>query len=150
VIERLVRASPSMLFEWSACALSRGMRLQAGVALGRALGLIGPRAKTEDVRQIIHHIGEVDRSTLRSMLISLQEHSARSILAAMRVPLLIVSGDKDPFAPSVLVGIPLHRSAPKSELVRLPEGTHTALLEEAELIGERVDRFVVRCLRGIS
>jgi pimeloyl-ACP methyl ester carboxylesterase len=150
VIEQMVRSSPSLLFEWSACALSHVMRLQPGVALGRTLGLIGARAKTEDMREIIHHIGEVDRSTLRSMLISLQEHSARSILATLRVPLLIVSGDKDPFAPSALVGIPLHRSVPKSELVRLPEGTHTALLEEAELIGERVEAFVVRCLRGIS
>jgi pimeloyl-ACP methyl ester carboxylesterase len=84
------------------------------------------------------------------MLISLQEHSARSILGTLRVPLLIVAGDKDPFARSELVGIPLHRSAPKSELIRLPEGTHTALLEEAELIGERVEAFVARCLRGIS
>ena len=150
VIERIVRASPSALFEWSSFALSRAMRLQPGAALGRTLGLIGPHAKTEDVRQIIHHIGEVDRNTLRSMLISLQEHSARSILSTLRVPLLIVSGDKDPFAPSALVGIPLHRSVPKSELVRLPEGTHTALLEEPELIGERVEAFVVRCLRGIS
>lgn len=150
LIERIVRNSPAALFELTTFALSRAMRLQVGMPLGRRLGLIGPRARTEDMRQIIHHIGEVDATTLRTMLISLQEHSARSILAALRVPLLIVAGDKDPFAPSELVGIPLHRSFPKSELVRLPEGTHTALLEQAELISERVEAFVTRCLRGIS
>lgn len=150
VIERLVRASPATLFELSVFALSRAMRLPGGVALGRTLGLVGPRATGEDMRQVIQHIGEVDASSLRSMLISLQEHSARSILGALRVPLLIVSGDKDPFAPSELVGVPLHRSAPNSELVRLPEGTHTALLEEPELIAARVETFVARCLRGMG
>jgi pimeloyl-ACP methyl ester carboxylesterase len=150
VIERLVRAMPATLFELSVFAISRAMRLQGAVALGRALGLIGPRATNEDMRQVIQHIGEVDASSLRSMLISLQEHSARSILAGLRVPLLIVSGDKDPFAPSALVGIPVHQSVPNSQLVRMPEGTHTALLEEPRLIAERVEAFVTRCLRGVS
>lgn len=145
IIERLVRASPARLFELSAYALGRAMRMQGGQELGRKLGLIGPHAKPEDMRQVIEHIGEVDPGTLRSMLISLQEHSARSIIAALRVPLLIVAGDKDPFAPSELVGLPLHASAPKSELVRLAEGTHTALLEQPELIGERIQAFASRC-----
>jgi pimeloyl-ACP methyl ester carboxylesterase len=150
MIERIVRSSPPALFELIAFTFSRALRLQGGAQLGRKLGLIGARCDAADVTQMIEHIGEVDASTLRSMLISLQEHSARSILATMRVPLLIVSGDKDPFAPSELVGVPLHRSLPNSELLQLPDGTHTALLEEHAVIGPRIEAFVARCLRGIS
>jgi pimeloyl-ACP methyl ester carboxylesterase len=150
VIERVMRASPQVLFELITFTLSRVMRLQGGQELGRVLGLIGARANEEDMRQVIEHIGEVDAATLRSMLVSLQEHSARSILPALRVPLLIVSGDKDPFAPSELVGVPLHQSVPNSELLRLPLGTHTALLEEWELIGARVEAFAARCFRASS
>jgi len=149
VIERIVRASPPRLFELIALTLSRAMRLQSGEGVGRKLGLIGPNAKPEDMREVIQHIGEVDAVTLRSMLISLQEHSARSILSTLRVPLLIVAGDKDPFAPSELVGVPLHASAPKSELMRLPEGTHTALLEQPEAIGARIQAFASRCFLPI-
>lgn len=145
IIERLVRASPVPVFEAVAFTLARVMRMQAGQVLGRKLGLIGPNAKPEDMKQVIEHIGQVDPSTLRSMLISLQEHSARSILAALRVPLLIVAGDKDPFAPSELVGVRLHEVAPKSELLRLPEGTHTALLEQPEQIADRIRSFASRC-----
>jgi pimeloyl-ACP methyl ester carboxylesterase len=147
VIERVVRASPPALFELIVFTLSRAMRLPGGQELGRAFGLVGARANQDDMRQVIEHIAEVDAATLRSMLISLQEHSARSILPALRVPLLIVSGDKDPFAPSELVGVPLHQSVPNSELLRLPNGTHTALLEEPELIGARVEAFAARCFR---
>ena len=59
-------------------------------------------------------------------------------------PVLLLSGDRDPFAPSELVGVPLQHSAPGSELLRLPLGTHTALLEEPQLIAETVERFVTR------
>lgn len=149
MIERIVRTSPVRLFELLAFALGRAMRMQGGQELGRRLGLIGPNAKPEDMKQMILHIAEVDAATLRSMLISLQEHSARSILAALRVPLLIVAGDKDPFAPSELVGVPLHESAPKSELVRLPEGTHTALLEQPEEIAASILAFASRCFLQI-
>jgi pimeloyl-ACP methyl ester carboxylesterase len=149
VIERIVRASPVAVFELIAFTLSRAMRVQGSAELGRKLGLIGPNAKPEDVKLMIDHIGEVDASTLRSMLISLQEHSARSILATLRVPLLIVAGDKDPFAPSELVGVPLHASAPNSELLRLPEATHTALLEQPEQIGACIQAFANRCFLPI-
>jgi pimeloyl-ACP methyl ester carboxylesterase len=149
VIERIVRASPARLFELIAYAFGRVLRLQGGQELGRSLGLIGPNAKPEDMRHVIEHIGAVDSTTLRSLLISLQEHSARSTLATLRVPLLIVAGDKDPFAPSELVGVPLHQSTPNSELLRLPDGTHTALLEHPELIGARIQAFADRCFLQI-
>lgn len=149
MIERIVRASPPLLFELIAFALARAMRVQGGQEVGRKLGLIGAHAQSEDMQQVIAHIGEVDAVTLRSMLISLQEHSARSHLAALRVPLLIVAGDKDPFAPSDLVGIPLHESAPKSELMRLSDGTHTALLEQPEAIADRILAFASRCFLQI-
>jgi pimeloyl-ACP methyl ester carboxylesterase len=150
MIERIVRSAPPAVFELIVLGMTRAMRMQSSVTLGRKLGLIGAHAQEHDMREVIDYIGVVDASTLRSMLLSLQEHSARSILGGLRVPLLIVAGDKDPFAPSELVGVPLHKSVPSSELLRLPEGTHTALLEEHALIGERIEGFATRCFRGIS
>jgi pimeloyl-ACP methyl ester carboxylesterase len=64
----------------------------------------------------------------------------------LRVPLLIMAGDVDPFAPSELVGVPMHAAAARSVLVRLPRGTHTALLEEPELIAKTVEDFTAGTL----
>jgi pimeloyl-ACP methyl ester carboxylesterase len=75
---------------------------------------------------------------------SAQEHSAHDILAGVGVPVLIVAGDRDPFAPAERVGVPLHRAIPGSELLRLPKGTHTALLDHAEAIADAVEEFVAR------
>lgn len=145
VIETLVRVSPPQLFAWTAAALGRAMRLPGSVALGRRFSLIGERADPADMQQVIEHIGSVDGKTLRSMLLSIQSHSAQAVLASLRIPLLIVAGDKDPFAPAEAVGVPLHVAAPNSEFVRLPHGTHTALLEQPELIAQAVETLSARC-----
>jgi pimeloyl-ACP methyl ester carboxylesterase len=144
LIERLVRSTPPAAFELSCALLSRAMRAPGSYALGRKLGLIGDRARPDDVQRVIAHIGSVDARTLRVMLLSAQEHSAHELLASLRVPLLIMAGDRDPFAPAELVGVPIHRAAPGSELLRLAAGTHTALLEEPELIASAVEAFVTR------
>jgi pimeloyl-ACP methyl ester carboxylesterase len=148
LIERIVRAAPASVFGLITLGLSRALQMRGSVQLGRKLGLIGSRASDDDMRQVIEHIASVDAPTLQSMLLSIQEHSARTVVRTMRVPLLIISGDKDPFAPSELVGVPLQATAPDSELLRLPEGTHTAMLEEHELIAQRVLAFAARCIRG--
>ena len=72
------------------------------------------------------------------------------MLSQLAVPLLILSGDRDPFAPSELVGVPLHRAAPGSQLLRLPNGTHTALLEEPQLIADTVEEFVTRSYAALA
>jgi pimeloyl-ACP methyl ester carboxylesterase len=148
LIERIVRAAPAGVFGLIKLALGRALLMDGSVELGRKFGLIGPRATDEDMRIVIEHIVNVDAHTLQSMLLSIQEHSARTVVSTLRVPLLIVAGDKDPFAPSELVGVPLHASAPMSELLRLHEGTHTAMLEQHELIAQGVLAFATRCIRG--
>lgn len=142
----LVRALPAGAFK----LMSRGVALAAAaptaIPLGRALGLIGPKAREDDVREILAHIGQVDAASLRAMLLSLQSHSAQDVLPRVRVPLLIFSGDKDPFALSDRVGVPMHEAAPGSELIRLLEGTHTALLDEPEEIAREVENLAIRTL----
>jgi pimeloyl-ACP methyl ester carboxylesterase len=144
VIERLARATPPAAFELTYRLLARAMRAPGSITLGRMLSLVGAHARPADMQRVIEHIGMVDPRTLRVMLLSAEEHSAHAVLSQLSVPLLILSGDRDPFAPSELVGVPLQQAAPGSELLRLPMGTHTALLEEPKLIAETVERFVTR------
>jgi pimeloyl-ACP methyl ester carboxylesterase len=144
LIERLVRSTPPAAFGALCTLLSTAMRAPGSLTIGRKLNLIGEHARPADMQRVIEHIGKVDPRTLRVMLLSAEEHSAHPVLSRLHVPLLILAGDKDPFAPSDLVGVPLHNAAPGSELLRLPHGTHTALLEEPQLIAATVEDFVTR------
>jgi pimeloyl-ACP methyl ester carboxylesterase len=144
VIETLVRRTPAAVFDAQYRALSQAFRVPGGLLLGRVLGLIGRHATDGDMRQVIEHIGTVDPYTLQRLLLSAHQHSAQAVLRALHVPLLIVAGDRDPFAPSARVGMPMHAAAPGSELLRLAQGTHTALLEEPEVIAQAVEDFLAR------
>jgi pimeloyl-ACP methyl ester carboxylesterase len=140
---QLVRALPAPAFELLSRSVSRALLAPGAIALGRKLQLIGPHTHESDLHEVLSHIGRVDPRTLRAMLLALQAHSAKAVLPNVRVPLLIMAGDRDPFAPAELVGVPMHRAAPHSELVRLSEGTHTALLDEVAPIARAVEELAV-------
>ena len=123
--------------------------LPGAAPLLRGLGLIGEGTSTADLRQLITELGRVDAATGQRMARSAEAHSAHAVLAGLRVPLLIMAGDKDPFAPPRRVGVPMHRAAPGSELVRLPRATHTALLDHADQIGAVVDDFLRRRVKPL-
>jgi pimeloyl-ACP methyl ester carboxylesterase len=144
LFERCVRVAPPAAFEVLCALVSRALLAPGSIPLGRKLQLIGEHTRESDVRQVLEHIGTVHPRTLREMLLSLQSHSAQSLLPHLRVRLLILAGDEDPFAPSELVGVPMSAAASGSELVRLPHGTHTALLDEPAWIARVVEEFAAR------
>jgi pimeloyl-ACP methyl ester carboxylesterase len=141
-IERLARSLPRRAFAAIIFALTQAFRRPGAHSLGRLSGVIGRQVSRADMQELTEHMTSLDPYTLQRLLISSQTHSARDVLATLRVPLLIIAGDVDPFAPTHLVGLALHRAVPSSRLVRLPHGTHTALLEEPQLIAHSVLQFL--------
>jgi pimeloyl-ACP methyl ester carboxylesterase len=141
---RLLRHLPPYVFAPIFRVLTANADAPGGPAVGRRFRLIGRETTNHDARRILAHLRRVDARTMQNMGCSAQEHSAHDILAGIRVPVLIVAGDRDPFAPAERVGVPLHRAIPGSELLRLPRGTHTALLDHAEAIADAVEEFVAR------
>jgi pimeloyl-ACP methyl ester carboxylesterase len=144
VLLSLLRNTPDPLFAVAFRQFARLADLPASLRAARALGVLGPSATDGDLREVTQHLATVDPESIRRMALSAEKHDAFDTLAALKVPLLIVTGDRDPFAPMELVGEPMHRAAPHSELVRLHKGTHTALLDQAERIGDVVERFLGR------
>jgi pimeloyl-ACP methyl ester carboxylesterase len=140
----VVRALPPRAFELMCRGVSRALEVPGIIPLGRKLKLVGAHTHDRDVRDVFTHIGTVDPNTLREMLLSLQAHSAHAVLPNIRVPVLIFAGDRDPFAPSAQVGMLMHAAAPDSQLVRLPEGTHTAMLDEPDVISRAVQALARR------
>jgi pimeloyl-ACP methyl ester carboxylesterase len=142
--ERFVRAAPPVAFEVLCGVVSRALLSPGSIPLGRKLKLIGEQTSASDAREVLEHIMTIHPRTLREMLLSLQAHSGQALLPRLQVPLLILAGDEDPFAPSESVGVPMHAAASGSELIRLPHGTHTALLDEPAWIARAVEAFVTR------
>ncbi|HEY8208982.1 MAG TPA: alpha/beta hydrolase [Myxococcaceae bacterium] len=101
------------------------------------------RIRREDVVPYFDHLSKMDPVIFVRSLESLAEHSAWEHLPHIEVPVLIVGGERDSFTPLWLS----HRMAdaiPRSELVIIPGGTHTAPLEQPALVSERVLGFIER------
>ncbi|MEY4514245.1 MAG: hypothetical protein RLZZ450_6367 [Pseudomonadota bacterium] len=122
--------------------LAQAVALPGGPALARALGLVG--ATDPDVRQLLSDLGRLHSSTGQRMALAAEAHSAFDVLATLQVPLLILAGERDQFAPPARVGARMHSAAPHSELVLVQGATHTALLDHADEIGDAVDSFLAR------
>jgi len=141
-IDWLARRLPERVF----AALYRSLMITAptsqALRVARLTGMIGKRTDVHDARELARHFGCVDPYTAQRLLISAQAHSAHAVLRSLSVPLLIVAGDDDPFAPSASVGVELKRAATNAELVRVPRGSHTALLEDPGLISDAVLKFL--------
>ena len=115
--------------------------------LGRSLRLLGREAARADVQRIIDHfVRDIDPETLAAMALAAQAHSAEDLLPEIAVPTLLVGGDRDVFAPGARVAAEMQRKIPRSELLRLPYGTHTSLVEHHAEIGAAVDDFLRRRL----
>jgi pimeloyl-ACP methyl ester carboxylesterase len=144
VLYVLLRYMPESVFASIFRALMESADADRAVGIGKLAGLIGRDTTREDARRFLAHLRMLDPTTVQRMGASVEEHSAHGVLPHIDVPALVVAGDLDPFAPPERVGIPVHASIPGSDLLRLARGTHTALLDHAEVIGERVEEFARR------
>jgi pimeloyl-ACP methyl ester carboxylesterase len=111
--------------------------------LVRWLGFIG-HVPPDDIAAFKAHFGRLHAPTVAAMALAAGEHDARDVLPTLDVPLLVIAGDRDRFAPSKTVGLPIAERARDVELVRIPGGTHTALFEMPEVIGAAIDDFLER------
>jgi pimeloyl-ACP methyl ester carboxylesterase len=146
IIDGLVRRTPAPLFGAVVRLFALGARAPGGQQIARALGLIGKATPAHDAARILEHLGHLDPDTVKVMTTSAEQHSAWELLPRIAVPVLIVAGERDPFAPAETVGAAMHDRCPRSELLRLPAGTHTALIDHATEIGDAVDDFLQRRL----
>jgi pimeloyl-ACP methyl ester carboxylesterase len=63
------------------------------------------------------------------------------MLERVLVPTLVIAGEKDLFTP-VWVAERMATAIPKAELLVMPEGTHTALVENPLLMNLRIEVFL--------
>jgi len=142
-----LRQRHGALFAAFVLQLARVAELPLGLEPLRRAEIIGRRTSDADARALIAHFRSIHPATSARMARSAEEHSAADMLRELRMPLLIVAGERDPFAPVHSVAEPLQRAVAHSVLVRLPEATHTALLDHAPEIASAVENFLSTALQ---
>ena len=86
-------------------------------------------------------VAQIDSRLFISTLAAAAAHSADDMLASITVPALIVAGGKDGFTPPARS----HEMAariPGSVLLELPEGSHTAPIEEPDVVNAAIARLL--------
>jgi pimeloyl-ACP methyl ester carboxylesterase len=87
------------------------------------------------------HLSRMDPLVFLRTLQSAADHTAWDHLGRIDVPTLIIAADHDKFTP-LWLSQRMHRAIPASEILVVPSGSHTAVIELPELIALRIERFL--------
>jgi len=97
--------------------------------------------KYEDMVPYLEHLSQLDLRVFFKMATAMQEHTAEHYLKDIKVPVLIIAGEKDLFTP-LWLSYKMQKMIPGSEMLVVPEGSHAALIEQPELINLRIEKFL--------
>jgi pimeloyl-ACP methyl ester carboxylesterase len=116
--------------------------------LAKITGLVHPDlCRRADLDPYLDHLSQLDLQVFLEMARAAQEHDATDMLGSIRVPTLIVAGERDLFTPRSL-SVKMAAKIPEAELLEIPRGSHAALIEQPELINLRLEKFIAsRILR---
>lgn len=96
----------------------------------------------EDLLPYMRHMVDIDLPMFLRMLRSAGEHTALDFLPDIRVPVLVISGDRDTFTPPRYAE-QMASSIPNAEL-RVLHGTHVIPLEHKDEVARLVGAFLTR------
>ena len=107
----------------------------------RARDVDPDKVHADDMIPYLKHMTHVDFPMFLKMLRAAGEHTAEDYLGKIKVPVLIIAGEKDTFTPPALSQY-MAESIPNAELLMVKGGSHVAPIEQPDLINERVTRFI--------
>jgi len=133
---RALRASPQLVAE----GVRRGIQSPEAFTWARRLGLIGEQVSADEFGQITAGTVQLNLPLYVDTLQRLAHYDGRNVLARVDVPTLVIAGDRDPFTPRREVERLVH-DIPGAEYLPLPGATHYVLLDEAERVNLRIEKF---------
>lgn len=141
-LRRLLRVTPDPAMSVLMPGIARLGRTPFGPWFGRRTGLVGEGVALEDLHGIVGHWGHLHAPSMRRLALDAARYDARAHLPEIRVPTLVVAGDRDVFAPTHRVGEPLRAALPDVRYARLPHGTHASMLEHATDVRAALEGFL--------
>jgi pimeloyl-ACP methyl ester carboxylesterase len=115
---------------------------EMGLRFALRMGEVDPeRTRPEDFMPYLQHMTHVDFPMFLRMVRAAGEHTAEDLLPSIRVPTLIIAGEKDTFTPAYLAEA-MQKEIPGAELLLLKGGSHVVPLEQHEVVRDRVLQFL--------
>jgi pimeloyl-ACP methyl ester carboxylesterase len=133
---RLARRTPRA----SHALLRMGLQSPEAYTWARRLGIVGDQVSSDMFSKVTASLLEYDVMSYVGTLDRLGEYDASGILAQVDVPTLVIGGDRDPMTPRAALET-LVQGIAGAEYLLLPEGTHYALLDQAEHVNLRIEKF---------
>ena len=100
-------------------------------------GMVSPTLDVDAFRDVAAGFKDIDWKIYTTLMENLGEHDAEDVLRDIRIPTLVISGDKDILTPPSTAE-KIHRSIAGSRLVIIPGGTHYTPVEFPAIIQEQV------------
>jgi hypothetical protein len=117
------------------------MRSPLSVPLARMSGAINwYLAPAEVMREYFRQIATMDLKFAFQAALAMDQHTAEDVLETIRVPTLIIAGENDPFTPP-RQSEKMQKKIAGSEILMIHKGTHTALIEQPDLMHLRMEIF---------
>jgi len=89
------------------------------------------------------HLSRMDLELFLSMLSRAAEHDAKPYMGAVASPTLVIGGTNDNFTPFYLAE-EMYEAIPDAELLRVEGGSHSAPIEQPDLINLKIEDFLYR------
>jgi pimeloyl-ACP methyl ester carboxylesterase len=135
-LQDLVRRSPDLVRAvWSRLPVE--MALKIALKMGE---VDAENVRPEDLLPYLTHVTSVDVPMFLRMVQAAGEHSAEDLLPCIKVPTLIIAGERDTFTPGYLAEA-MHKSIPGAELLLIERGSHVAPIEQPQLVDGRIAQF---------
>ena len=116
-------------------------RVDAVLPLARMAGLVGPGLREEVFYDLVSDFVRLDFKAYAQIFAHLGDHDASDYLPRVKLPTLIMTGERDLFTPP-RCSRRMAELVPDAELMILPKATHYAPVECPEIINEALDTFI--------
>jgi len=139
---RLVKAQ-AQLANRATSLVTRSAALDSLIGAMKRVGLVSPTIDMAIFRAVAGSFQHIDWAIYSDLLARLDDHDASSVLSQIRVPLTIVTGDKDLMTPPATAEA-IHRAVHGSRLVVIEGGTHYTPVEFPKIVVDELGRLLDR------
>jgi pimeloyl-ACP methyl ester carboxylesterase len=138
-IEKWIHRVPRVVNRLTRWALPTRVAYEIASRLEIRRELIEP----SDFMPYLEGMSRVDARLFIAMLASAGQHTADALLPTIAVPTLVVAGGRDGFTPPDLSRA-MAEAIPGSELLDIPNASHTAPIEHPHLVDSTIRDFLAR------
>src|SRR5688572_28000202 len=139
MIERWIHRVPRVINRLTRTLLPTRLAYEVASRLEIRRELVEPT----DFMPYLEGLARIDTRLFVAMLSSAAQHSADDLLPDIKVPTLVVAGERDGFTPPDRSRA-MAEAIPGAELLEVPNASHTAPIERPNLVDSTIREFVAK------